>query len=269
MPPSTSASRSRIGIIIPACDEAPAIGRVLEELLDRIDPEKFCVAVGVNGSTDATAEIARRYPVLVAETPLRGYGFGCRAAIEHLDAVLPSVSAYVFYAADGASDPRDLGRLAAAFSAGEDFVLGARTRTPANWPIMRFSHVVANLALAAWCGVLAGRWFSDLAPLRLIERDLFHELDLREMTFGWTIEAQIVAARLGARVREVTARERRRLAGEQKVSGVTWRRTFSIGCRIVAAGLRARRRCVRGRIARNKSSLDGTGAMLPHPHRGS
>ncbi|HEY1582517.1 MAG TPA: hypothetical protein VGF73_05420, partial [Chthoniobacterales bacterium] len=35
--------------------------------------------------------------------------------------------------------------------------------------------------------------------------------------------------------------ERQRLAGRQKVSGVNWRRTLSIGCQIVAAGGRTRR----------------------------
>jgi hypothetical protein len=62
------------------------------------------------------------------------------------------------------------------------------------------------------------------------------------MTFGWTIEPQIAAARLGAAICEVPAGERPRLAGQQKVSGVTWRRTFVIGCRILAAGFRARLR---------------------------
>jgi hypothetical protein len=62
------------------------------------------------------------------------------------------------------------------------------------------------------------------------------------MTFGWTIEAQIGAARLGAAICEVAAGERPRLAGKQKVSGVTWQRTFAVGCRILAAGLRTRMR---------------------------
>jgi len=58
-------------IIIPACDESACIGPVLDELLGTVDPDKFVVAVGVNGSSDATAEIARQRPVLVAETKRR------------------------------------------------------------------------------------------------------------------------------------------------------------------------------------------------------
>ena len=234
--------KPRIGIVIPACDEEACIGSVLSELLAMIDPTTSAVAVGVNGSRDRTAEIARGYGVLVAETPSGGYGHGCMAAIELLTREVPSVEAYVFFAGDGASDPRDLAQLMARRAQGYAMVLGARTGALGNWHTMSVSHVLANFILGLWCGLLTGRWFTDLAPLRLIDRELFNTIAPREMTYGWTIEAQIGAAMLEAKICEVPARERPRIAGEQKVSGVTWRRTFSIGCRILAAGLRARLR---------------------------
>lgn len=235
-------SPGQFAIIIPACDEEECIGRVLDELLALLDREKFVVAVGVNGSTDRTAERARARGVWVAETQRRGYGHGCQAAIDLVTAAVPRVRAYIFLAGDGASDPRDVRSLVDAYERGFTFVLGARTAQPRNWRTMHVSHVIANFAVALWCGVLAGRWFKDLAPVRLIDRELFETIAPREMTYGWTIEPQIAAARLGAPIREVTASERPRLAGKQKVSGVTWRRTFTIGCRILAAGWRARQR---------------------------
>lgn len=76
----------------------------------------------------------------------------------------------------------------------------------------------------------------------MIERDLFHALELREWTFGWTIEAQIRAALLGAPIVEVPVRERPRLAGEQKISDVSWRRTLRVGGHIIAAAWRTWRR---------------------------
>jgi hypothetical protein len=205
----------------------PASAPVLEELLTTVDREKFVVAIGVNDSSDRTAEIARGYDVIVSETEARGYGHGCVAAIEAVNRRAPGVGAYLFFAADGASDPRDIATLLEAHEAGHAMVLGARTTRRSNWSAMTFPHVIANVALGLWCGLLGGRWFTDLAPLRLIDRGLFEAIAPREMTFGWTIEAQIGAAMMGARICEVSARERRRLAGEQKVSGVTWRRTFS------------------------------------------
>jgi hypothetical protein len=70
---------------------------------------------------------------------------------------------------------------------------------------------------------------------------LFEKIGPREMTFGWTIEAQIVAAMLDATICEIPVHERQRIAGVQKVSGVSWQRTFLIGCQIVRAGWRTRR----------------------------
>jgi len=239
--------RPRFAVIIPACDEEECIGHVLDEISRTIDPEEFVVVVGVNGSSDGTAEVARARGVLVAETSERGYGYGCQKAIDLVAPAFPSLRAYLFFAGDGASDPQDLRTLVAAYEQGYPFVLGARTGQWSNWRPMRFSHVVANFALALWCGVLTGRWFKDLAPLRLIEVELFDAIAPQEKTFGWTIESQVAAARLGAAICEVPASERPRLAGEQKVSGVTWRRTFAIGCHIVAAGVRTRLRFQRGK----------------------
>jgi glycosyltransferase involved in cell wall biosynthesis len=260
MPPTPKPScQGQIAIVIPACNEEPCLGFVLDELLAVIDPEKFVVAIGVNASSDRTAEIARARGVSVAETSKRGYGHGCQSAIDLLTAIAPQVRAYIFFAGDGASDPGDLARLVEAYEQGHTFVLGARTGLLPNWRTMHLSHVVANFAVALWCGLLAGRWFKDLAPLRLIDRRLFEAIAPREMTFGWTIEPQIAAARLGASICEVRANERPRLAGMQKVSGVTWRRTFAIGCRILAAGWRARLRF------RGAPGIEP--ALIAQPHR--
>jgi glycosyltransferase involved in cell wall biosynthesis len=260
MPPTPKPScQGQIAIVIPACNEEPCLGFVLDELLGVIDPEKFVVAIGVNASSDRTAEIARARGVSVAETSKRGYGHGCQSAIDLLTAIAPQVRAYIFFAGDGASDPGDLARLVEAYEQGHTFVLGARTGVFPNWRTMHLSHVVANFAVALWCGLLAGRWFKDLAPLRLIDRRLFEAIAPREMTFGWTIEPQIAAARLGASICEVPANERPRLAGMQKVSGVTWRRTFAIGCRILAAGWRARLRF------RGAPGIEP--ALIAQPHR--
>ncbi|HYJ05529.1 MAG TPA: glycosyltransferase [Chthoniobacterales bacterium] len=258
--------QGQLAVIIPACDEEACIGRVLDELLAALDPEKFTVAVGVNASSDRTAEIARGRGVWVAETGQRGYGYGCQSAIDLLANVSPPVRAYIFLAGDGASDPRDVRKLVDAYEQGYAFVLGARTAQLSNWRTMRPSHVIANFAVALWCGVLAGRWFKDLAPVRLIERNLFDAIAPREMTFGWTIEAQIAAARLGASICEVSASERPRLAGQQKVSGVTWRRTFAIGCRILAAGWRTRLRFRRSETAEARHPEK---ALVAQPQRGA
>ncbi len=234
-------------MILPACDEEECVGAVLDELRAVLDSatvaeDDFLVCVGVNGSRDRTAEIARQHGALVAETPLRGYGHGCQAAIDLLENSGRLPAAYLFFAADGANDPRDIARLVATHRDGFDFVLGCRTTTPANRRVMRAHHILANRLLGGWCGVLTGRFYHDLGPLRLIGRDLFHRMEMREWTYGWTIEPQILAARLGVTAREVAVSERPRLAGHQKVSKVHWWRSLRIGAQIALAGWRARRR---------------------------
>ena len=246
--PRPSRARRLIALILPACHEEETIGPVLDELRAKLDPRwDWIVAVGVNGSPvgqDRTAQLARQHPSspVVAETPVQGYGHGCQAVIDRLETMGAAPEAFVFFAADGANDPADLPLLLKAYEQGSDFVLGCRTTGPhhGNRAVMGWPHVLANRLLGAWCGSLTRRSFHDIGPLRLIERGLFHRLKLREGTFGWTIEAQTVAARLGASMTEVLVRERRRLAGQQKVSKVSWRRTLSIGWQIALAGWRAR-----------------------------
>jgi hypothetical protein len=170
----------------------------------------------------------------------------------------------VFFAGDGASDPRDVASLVRHYEDGYAMVLGARTLRRSNWTVMGLSHVLANFSLGTWAAVLSGKWFTDLGPLRLIERRLFETIAPREMTFGWTIEAQIAAGLLGIEIIEVPASERPRMAGEQKVSGVTWLRTFSIGCRILAAGWRTRLRFSKT-DARKRVAPQGHASACPVP----
>ncbi len=233
-------AQSRYAIIIPACDEEPCIAAVLEELASVLDPERFIVAVGVNDTRDRTAEIARDLGAVVGETDARGYGRGCQEAIDEIGRRGIAVRGYIFFAADGANDSRDIATLVAEHERGAAMVLGSRTMHRANWTSDNAHYLVANRVFGALVGLLTGRSFSDLGPLRLIQRDLFHALHLSEWTYGWTIEAQIRAVLLGAKIVEVAVSERARIAGEQKVGRVSWQRTLSIGVRIVAAGVRSR-----------------------------
>ena len=236
----TESIQRRYAVIMPACDEEPCIAAVLAEMRVVADPGRFVIAVGVNDSRDRTADIARAHGAIVGETPLRGYGHGCQAAVDEIARRGLATDAYIFCASDGANDPRDILTLIAAHERGADMVLGSRTAEAANRTAMNAHYVIANRAFGILVGLLTGRFFTDLGPLRLIERDLFHAMALREMTYGWTIEAQIRAVQLGAKIVEVPVRERPRIAGEQKVGRVSWTRTLSVGMRIAAAGVRVR-----------------------------
>jgi glycosyltransferase involved in cell wall biosynthesis len=58
-----------VSIVVPALNEAPRVGRVLEALLHQTYPKELLeIAVVDNGSADETLSIASRYPVRVLET---------------------------------------------------------------------------------------------------------------------------------------------------------------------------------------------------------
>ena len=229
----------RYAVVMPACDEEPCIAAVLAEMRGVIG-HRLVLAVGVNDSRDRSADIAREHGVIVGETPLRGYGHGCQAAVDEIARRGLAMDAYIFCASDGANDPRDILKLVSEHERGADMVLGSRTTETGNWTAMNAHYVVANRAFGILVGLLTGRFFTDLGPLRLIERGLFHAMALREMTYGWTIEAQIRAVQLGANIVEIPVRERPRIAGVQKVGRVSWTRTLSVGMRIAVAGVRVR-----------------------------
>ena len=72
----------RVGLVIPALDEEQALPLVLEALPRA---ELARVLVVDNGSSDGTAEVARRGGAVVVHEPRRGYGSACLAGIAWLE----------------------------------------------------------------------------------------------------------------------------------------------------------------------------------------
>jgi hypothetical protein len=81
-------------------------------------------------------------------------------------------------------------------------------------------------------GALYGVRYSDMCAYRAIRRDALRRLDMREMTYGWNIEMQIKAAKLGLRIQEIPVDYRCRLGGVSKVAG-DWKASIKAGTRIL------------------------------------
>ncbi len=154
--------------------------------------------------------------------------------------------AYLFAAGDGANSPADLEaiwRFYRSADGGLDMALGERTWWWRPGAAGRgIGRTAPNILLGLWASLLAGRCYLDLAPLRIVRRELFEAMQMEDLVWGWTIEAQVKAARLGARIGRIAIDEKPRLAGEQKVSGRGAAVSARIGLAIARAGLRARRR---------------------------
>jgi hypothetical protein len=227
-------------IILPACNEAACLPAVLAELLPVAQGLGCVIAVGLNDCSDDSAAVMQRYPqVVTGETEMRGYGHGCLAALSAVAAAGMVPDCYLFMAADGANDPALMADLLAHHTRGADLVLGQRTLCIANFRRLGLVRVASNLLLAAWASLLSGRVYSDLGPYRLISARLMRSWALlgRDPHWGWTIEPQVIAPMLGMQVRSLCAAERPRIAGEQKVTGVSWRQSARIGALIAQKGL--------------------------------
>jgi hypothetical protein len=198
-------------LIIPALDEELALGPLLDEV-DRtlVGP----ILVGDNGSRDATAEVARSRGAEVVRVEERGYGAACAGAL----ALLPDdCQVVVFMDADGSDDPAEMRSLIEPIAAGDaDLVIGSRVHVDrgALTPQQRFGNRLATFLIAR----LYGHRYTDLGPYRAIRRSLLDAIGMHDRRYGWTVEMQIRALQLGARVREVPVRYRKRV-GRSKISG--------------------------------------------------
>lgn len=204
-----------IDVVIPALNEERSLPLVLAGLPR---PPVRRVVVADNGSSDATARVAREGGAEVVDAPRRGYGSACLAALDHVRRTGPP-DIVVFVDADWSDHPEELPRLIAPIVAGEaDLVIGSRilgSREPgALLPQARAGNLIA-------CGLirlLYGHRFTDLGPFRAVRWDALERLGMSDPNFGWTAEMQVKALRKGLRCAEVPVSYRRRV-GVSKITG--------------------------------------------------
>jgi glycosyltransferase involved in cell wall biosynthesis len=208
----------RVSVVIPALDEEGAIGGVVRGVLATGAVEE--VVVGDNGSRDRTAEVARAAGATVVDAPRRGYGSACLAALAYLRARAsgpPEI--VVFVDGDGSNDSSELPRLIEPILRGEaELVIGARGRrsVPGSMTFpQRFGNVLATRLLRSLYGV----HYTDLGPFRAIAWGALERIEMADPDYGWTVEMQVKAARLGVPVREIDVANLRRVAGKSKVGG--------------------------------------------------
>lgn len=110
----------KVAIVIPALNEGAASHQLLAEL-----PQDFAQGVIVvdNGSTDATATVARTSGAIVTTEPVRGYGRACLKGFK--TACSLGAEIVIFMDGDGSDDPIDLPMMVRPISEGRaDFVIG-------------------------------------------------------------------------------------------------------------------------------------------------
>lgn len=224
----------KAAVVIPVINEASALPRVLADLVTVHEGPVFVVD---GGSTDGTPDIAARYGATVIVEPRRGYGRACLSGAAR--AIAAGAGVVVFLDGDYSDDPTELPCLLAPIASGEaDMVIGARVarlRTPGA---MALHQSAGNALVAGLIRLLYRVPISDPGPFRAIRASAFQALELREMTYGWPVEAIARGVRRGYRIVEVPVSYRPRI-GASKISG-TVRGSVLAGYRMLRAVFRYR-----------------------------
>lgn len=201
-------------LIVPALNEAES----LPLLLGQIQRGLFSQIIVVdNGSQDKTDEVAASAGAQVVYEPRRGYGQACLAGLAHVN---HAATAIAFMDADLSDSPEDLARMVRHFDHDMwDLLLGSRVLgNPEHGSLtdlQRFGNWLSTQLIASVWHV----YFTDLGPMRIIRRDSLARLNMRDRSYGWTVEMQARAAQAGLRVCELPVRYSKRRHGRSKVSG--------------------------------------------------
>ncbi|WP_181272849.1 glycosyltransferase family 2 protein [Brevibacterium oceani] len=204
---SADTNRARIDLILPCLDEAAALPGVLAGL-----PDGIRAIVVDNGSTDASAEVARAHGAHVVVEPRRGFGSAVHAGVRAATAEVVAICD-----GDGSFDLGELDRVTGPVLTGRaDLVLGRRRAvSPRAWPL----HArLANSALAGLIRLRTGIVLGDLGPMRAMRRHDLLALDLSDRRSGYPLEMVLRARTAGLRIREVPVTYRPRV-GRSKVTG--------------------------------------------------
>ncbi|NNF78193.1 MAG: glycosyltransferase family 2 protein [Rhizobiales bacterium] len=201
----------KVGVVIPALNEAGAIAKVLEAIPDWVDQ----VVVADNGSEDGTPEIAAAHGATVTHEPEGAYGAACLAGI----AALRPCEVVVFVDGDYSDFPAQMDRLVDPIALAQaDLVIGSRPlgqcERGALTPQQRFGNWLA-------CFLIKLFWdfkYTDLGPFRAIRMDCLRRINMRDTAFGWTVEMQLRAIQENLQILEVPVDYRTRI-GHSKISG--------------------------------------------------
>ena len=205
----------KISVVIPAFNEEKSIPYVLNDIPNFVN----LIIVCDNSSTDKTSEIAKNMGAKVVFEEKKGYGNACLKAISYLRNLKDKPEIVVFIDGDYSDDPKQMKKIVdPIFYEGYDLLLGARTKSLRDKNSMT-AHQIFGYWLACFLmRIFFNSRFKDLGPFRAITWDKLMQLDMRDKSFGWTIEMQIKALIKNYKYKEIDVKYKKRI-GISKISG--------------------------------------------------
>lgn len=219
----------KISIIIPAFNEENGVGQVIDEIpRDLVDE----IIVVNNASTDNTEIIAREKGATVLHESTPGYGRACLKGIHYIKDSLNKPDIIVFLDADHSDYPQEIIQLIQPILDNQtDLVIGSRALGNKEKGSMTPQQIFGNWLATRLLRLFYNVRFTDLGPFRAIRFDKLLELDMQDKTYGWTVEMQLKASKMGLRCVEIPVRYRKRI-GVSKISG-TVKGTVMAGYKII------------------------------------
>ena len=157
---------SKIGVIIPAYNEALSIGKVVLEIPQTVTE----IVVVNNGSTDETEIKAISAGATVLNEPRKGYGHACLCGINYFNNLPKPPEIVVFLDGDYSDYPEQLTELVAPIINGNiDLVIGSRVKELREAGSMTPQQVFGNWLATFLMNIFFGAKFTDLGPFRAIK----------------------------------------------------------------------------------------------------
>ncbi|HSL38700.1 MAG TPA: glycosyltransferase family 2 protein [Arthrobacter sp.] len=202
----------RVLVIMPAWNEAEAIGQTVREVLATSD--RYDVVVVDDGSTDDTAGLAAAAGAIVLHLPFNlGVGGAMRAGFKYAHRF--GYQQVIQVDSDGQHDPRNIDEVLAGLEHA-DISIGARfadrgsyrVSGPRKWAMVFLARVISSLAKTRLTDVTSGFRAGN-------ERAIAQYLDHYPAEYlGDTIDSLVVAVRSGCRVTQVPVEMRPRQGGK-------------------------------------------------------
>ncbi len=221
--------KPHIAVIIPAFNEENSVGKVVNDI-----PKKWVkeIIVANNNSNDLTPINARNAGAIVVDEPVQGYGNACLKGMAYLVEHNITPDIVVFLDADYSDFPEELIELVQPIiNDNVDMVIGSRALGDKEKSSMTPQQIFGNWLATFLIKHLYKVEFTDLGPFRAIKYDSLLKLDMKDKTYGWTVEMQVKAAKQNMKCTELPVSYRVRI-GKSKVSG-TLKGTIMAGYKII------------------------------------